>query len=254
MLRALCFMKILYFFKKLFKFLFHITNTKKIISDIGSFNICANQKQAEKIRLWFKKILDIVDVKLVVKGKVKEGNYLIISNHSSWLDIVILGSIFQTTFLSKIEISRWPVLGKITTAVDMLFIDRGAKNAANKAVQDISQYIQNNRNVTIFPEGTSSGGKGLLNFKPRLFASCIEANCPVQCVTIRYPFKGERMHPTVPFVRKNSLFLNILKVLFRNDIIAEVSIVDFVDTENKNRKDISKECYEIVKNNLEHNA
>ena len=58
----------------------------------------------------------------------------------------------------------------------------------------------------------------------------------------------------VPFVRKNSLFLNILKVLYRNDIIAEVSIVDFVDTKNKNRKDISKECYEIVKNNLERNA
>ena len=140
-------MKILYFLKKLFRFIIHITNTRKIISDIGAFDICANDVQSEKIRLWFKKILDIVDVELKIEGTIREGSYLIISNHSSWLDIVVLGSTFKTTFLSKIEISRWPILGKITTAVDMLFIDRGAKDAASNAVNGISQYLKNNRNV-----------------------------------------------------------------------------------------------------------
>ena len=182
-------MKILIFFKKLFRFISHITNTKKIISDIGDFKICANEGQSEKIRLWFKKILDIIEIKTVIRGKIKKGNYLIISNHSSWLDIIILGSTFRTTFLSKIEVSRWPIIGKITTAVDMLFINRGTKNAASLAVDGISAFLKNNRSVTIFPEGTSSGGKGLLKFKPRLFASCIETNSPVQCVIIKYPHK-----------------------------------------------------------------
>jgi len=247
-------MKILIFFKKLLKFILHITNTKKIISDIGAFKICANDKQSEKIRLWFKKILDIIEIKTIIKGEIKTGNYLIISNHSSWLDIVILGSTFKTTFLSKIEVSRWPIIGKITTAVDMLFINRGAKNAATLAVDGISEFIENNRNVTIFPEGTSSGGKGLLKFKPRLFASCINANCPVQCVIIKYPYKNKNIHPSVPFVRGNSLFLNILKVLFRNDIVAEITISELVNTKDKDRKSVAHECYEIVKNNLEKNA
>ena len=152
-------MRIFNFLKKLFRFIAHISNTKKIISDIGNFNICANEVQSEKIRLWFKKILDIIEVKTVIKGEIKKGSYLIISNHSSWLDIIILGSTFQTTFLSKIEVSRWPIIGKITTAVDMLFINRGAKNAASLAVNGISEFIENKRCVTIFPEGTSSGGK-----------------------------------------------------------------------------------------------
>jgi len=247
-------MKILIFFKKLLKFILHITNTKKIISDIGAFKICANDKQSEKIRLWFKKILDIIEIKTIIKGEIKTGNYLIISNHSSWLDIIILGSTFKTTFLSKIEVSRWPIIGKITTAVDMLFINRGAKNAATLAVDGISEFIENNRNVTIFPEGTSSGGKGLLKFKPRLFASCINANCPVQCVIIKYPYKNKNIHPSVPFVRGNSLFLNILKVLFRNDIVAEITISELVNTKDKDRKSVAHECYEIVKNNLEKNA
>ena len=64
-------MKILYFLKKLFRFIIHITNTRKIISDIGAFDICANDVQAEKIRLWFKKILDIVDVELKIEGTIK---------------------------------------------------------------------------------------------------------------------------------------------------------------------------------------
>ena len=217
-------MKILIFFKKLLKFILHITNTKKIISDIGVFKICANDKQSEKIRLWFKKILDIIEIKTITKGEIKTGNYLIISNHSSWLDIIILGSTFKTTFLSKIEVSRWPIIGKITTAVDMLFINRGEKNAAALAVDGISEFLENNRNVTIFPEGTSSGGKGLLKFKPRLFASCIDTSSPVQCVIIKYPYKNKNIHPSVPFVRGNSLFLNILKVLFQNDIVAEITI------------------------------
>jgi len=247
-------MKILYFVKKLFKFIFHITNTKKIITDIGNINICANKDQAEKIRLWFKKILKIADIKTEIKGTIKLGNYLIISNHSSWLDIIILGSTFQTTFLSKIEVSRWPIIGKITTAVDMLFINRGAKDAASLAVNGISEFLSNKRNVTIFPEGTSSGGKDLLKFKPRLFASVIETSSPVQCVTIKYPYKNKNIHPSVPFLRKNSLFLSILKVLFQNDIVAEITICDLVPSIGKDRKSITTECYDLIKNNLENNV
>ena len=85
-------MKILYFLKKLFRFIIHITNTKKIISDIGAFDICANDVQSEKIRLWFKKILDIVDVELKIEGTIREDSYLIISNHSSFSPIFVTTS------------------------------------------------------------------------------------------------------------------------------------------------------------------
>ncbi len=247
-------MKILIFFKKLLKFILLIIDTKKIIFDIGKFDVCANDVQAEKIRLWFQKILNIVDIKIKIKGEIKKGNFLIVSNHSSWLDIVILGSIFKTTFLSKIEVSRWPVIGRITTSVDMLFIDRGKKNAAAESIKNISNFISHKRNVTIFPEGTSSGGKTLLKFKPRLFSSCVDENCQVQCVVIKYPYKNKKIHPYVPFVRGNSLFFNIIKVLFSNDIKADITILEIVTTENKNRDTISNECYEIIKKNLEKNV
>tara|TARA_S200000501_G_scaffold372058_1_gene416353 strand:+ start:1203 stop:1949 length:747 start_codon:yes stop_codon:yes gene_type:complete len=247
-------MRIINFFKKLLKFVIHITNTRAIISDIGDFNICANNDQSEKIRLWFKKILDIIEVKTIIRGDVKQGNFLIISNHSSWLDIIILGSTFKTTFLSKIEVSKWPVIGKITTAVDMLFINRGEKDAASQAVSGISKFLSHNRNVAIFPEGTSSGGKKLLNFKPRLFASCIDTGCPVQCVIIKYPYKNKNIHPSVPFVRGNSLFLNILRVLFQRDLVAEITITELIETKGKDRKSISNECYQTIKNILESNV
>ncbi len=247
-------MRIINFFKKLLKFVIHITNTRAIISDIGDFDICANNDQSEKIRLWFKKILDIIEVKTIIRGDVKQGNFLIISNHSSWLDIIILGSTFKTTFLSKIEVSKWPVIGKITTAVDMLFINRGEKDAASQAVSGISKFLSHNRNVAIFPEGTSSGGKKLLNFKPRLFASCIDTGCPVQCVIIKYPYKNKNIHPSVPFVRGNSLFLNVLRVLFQRDLVAEITITELIETKGKDRKSISNECYQTIKNILESNV
>ena len=58
----------------------------------------------------------------------------------------------------------------------------------------------------------------------------------------------------MPFVRGNSLFLNILKVLFQRDIIADIIITDLVNTENKDRKTISNECYEIIKEKIENNV
>ena len=68
-------MRIINFFKKLLKFIVHITNTKAIIAEIGDFDICANDKQSEKIRLWFKKILDIIEVKTIIKGDIKPVSY-----------------------------------------------------------------------------------------------------------------------------------------------------------------------------------
>ena len=50
------------------------------------------------------------------------------------------------------------------------------------------------------------------------------------------------------------LFLNILKVLFQDDISAEITISDFVYTNNKDRRSIANECYEIIKKDLEKNA
>jgi len=76
----------------------------------------------------------------------------------------------------------------------------------------------------------------------------------VQCVIIKYPHKNKKIHPSVPFVRGNSLFLNILKVLFQRDIIADITITDLVNTENKDRKTISNECYEIIKEKIENNV
>ena len=70
-------MRLINFFKKLLKFIIHITNTIKIISDIGNYDVCANEEQSEKIRLWFKKILDIIEVKTIISGDIKKGNYLI---------------------------------------------------------------------------------------------------------------------------------------------------------------------------------
>ena len=76
----------------------------------------------------------------------------------------------------------------------------------------------------------------------------------MQCVIIKYPYKNKKIHPSVPFTRKDSLFFNILKVLFQNNITAEVTICDLIDVDGKDRRSIANECYDIVKNNLEKNA
>ncbi|MBH32375.1 MAG: hypothetical protein CMD90_01865 [Gammaproteobacteria bacterium] len=243
-------MKILYFFKKLFCLIKHISNTSRLfkgsLKNIAEF---ANHTEADIIRRWFKKIVECSGVKVSVDGEKPNKTCLIISNHISWLDIVIIGGIFETTFLSKSEVSKWPIIGSITRFADVIFIKRGTKDASEKAIKSLNRCLKYGRNVTIFPEGTTSDGNEILKFKPRLFASVINDNIPIQCVSISYPDKNNKTHKSVPFVRNDSLFLNILKVLFSKNIKAKVTIGKIIYPDNMDRRSLSDICYEEIKNN-----
>ena len=243
-------MRILGLLKKLFDLIKHVSNTKNLfkgsLKNIGEF---ANPIESDIIRRWFKKIVDCTGVKVLVEGEKPQKTCLIISNHISWLDIVIIGGIFETTFLSKSEVSKWPIIGSITRFADVIFIKRGTKDASENAIKSLNKCLKYGRNVTIFPEGTTSDGSEILKFKPRLLASVISDNIPIQCVSISYPDKNNETHKSVPFVRNDSLFLNVLKVLFSKNIKAKVTIGKIIYPNNMDRRSLGNVCYEEIKKN-----
>ena len=245
-------MKIYYFFKKFLCLIFYIIKTKKILKKYFSHGTSEiSREQSQVIKQWFLGIRDIIGVHVNIenKSKINDKNFLILSNHISWLDIIILGSIFETTFLSKSEVASWPVIGHITKSVDVLFIKRGSKDAAKQAIEMVQRSLMKNRNVVIFPEGTTSDGSSLLKFKPRLLASAIDISVPVKCVTITYPLEN-KINPVVPFVRSDSLFLSIIKILYSNKISVKIIIEELIETKGLDRKTLSNICFDKIKSNL----
>lgn len=92
---------------------------------------------------------------------------LIICNHSSYMDIVILSSLLPTSFIAKAEIAGWPLFGWLGKLQRTVFIQRKRTQAAAHLDQ-VTTALEEGRNLVLFPEGTSSDHNRVLPFKPTL--------------------------------------------------------------------------------------
>ena len=142
-------------------------------------------------RLFHIGFLKILNVKVNLVGKIhKERPGLLISNHASWIDISILSSLTNISFIAKSEVSKWPLFGFLAKLQDTVFIERRAIKAV-KQKNEINEVLHKGKRLVLFPEGTSSDGNRVLKFKSSLF-SVVEnktdnpENYLIQAVTICY--------------------------------------------------------------------
>ena len=203
--------------------------------------------------------LRIFGIKIKTFGKVSINSpILLISNHASYLDIIILGSLFKTSFIAKKEISKWPLLGILAKLQNTIFIDRrvsSLKSQENKIIK----HLNEKKNLVIFPEGTSSDGNRVLPFKSSLFnifEKNLNSKILVQTITIVY--KKINGIPMNRIERKNitwhsnmDLIPNIFNVLKKLSIEVEVIFNDeFLPSKEYDRKKLALHCWEKINYNL----
>lgn len=109
--------------------------------------------------------------KVTVFGKPLRKNVFFVANHLSWHDIPILAGITGTAFVAQDGVRDWPVIGWLAKLNRTIFISRTEKNNVAQQVAELRDAIAENWSVTLFPEGTTSDGRGLLPFKQSLFAT-----------------------------------------------------------------------------------
>ena len=114
-------------------------------------------------------IRNILGIKLKISGKQESRKVLFISNHVSYLDIIILGSVVNAVFVAKSEIRNWPIINKLCILGKTIFIERANRRSVKKQAVLIKENMKNGFNVILFPEGTSSDGSRVLSFKSSLF-------------------------------------------------------------------------------------
>lgn len=111
----------------------------------------------------------ICGIDVIVHGEpVASRPLLIASNHISYLDIIVFGSIAELEFVSKAEVADWPVIGALAKLADTVFIER-LRSRTLEARQDMAARLGKNRTLVFFPEATSGDGNRLLPFKSALF-------------------------------------------------------------------------------------
>ncbi|HVZ07082.1 lysophospholipid acyltransferase family protein [Rhodopila sp.] len=95
---------------------------------------------------------------------------LFVSNHSSWVDIPVLGGVLTASFVSKGEVAGWPVVGSIARLGRTVFVSR-SRTATGRERDDMRGRMQAGDNLILFPEGTSSDGSRVLPFRSAFFSA-----------------------------------------------------------------------------------
>jgi 1-acyl-sn-glycerol-3-phosphate acyltransferase len=95
------------------------------------------------------------------------------ANHHSWIDIAVMSGVTGCTFVANDGIEGWPLVGWLCTINNTIFVSRENRLSVSEQVEELRDAMAGEQPVTVFPEGTTHDGNGLLPFKPSLFAALI---------------------------------------------------------------------------------
>jgi 1-acyl-sn-glycerol-3-phosphate acyltransferase len=177
------------------------------------------------IQFYSRICLLIFRVRAEVKNKQsfakRKGGVLIISNHSSFLDIFILSSLFGSVFVSKAEVKYYPIFGQIAWLSGVVFFDRSSPREKTRVLRKIA-YNYWDRILAVFPQGTTGSIADRLPFNRGIF-KVTELNQDIRLlpVTLRYKHDDE-----VSWSRPQTLKENAMKVSARKEIRVKVVVHD----------------------------
>ena len=197
------------------------------------------------IRWWSLLLLKIFKINLVVNNDLKKilckKNYLIVSNHISWIDIFVINSAYPVAFVAKQSISKWPILSWLVKAAETIFIDRKRMTKIKKTSKEVENFLQHKGSICIFPEGTSTDGSQLLNFKSTLLQTTIKKNISVLPIAIQYLHK-QKFCSAPAYYADLSLLDSIRNLIKFDNIEAKLTILPEIKSIS-DRKILANEAY-----------
>ncbi len=203
------------------------------------------------INWWMRHIMRIVGIRINQYGTPLTTNVLFVSNHISFLDIIVISSVIPVRFLSKHSVRYWPVIGYLTTLSGSLFIKRGNHVELSRTLSSIKQALSNTRPVLIFPEGTTSIGTQVLKFRSGLFQAALDSHVPVQALTLHY---RRNQHPDrlAAYIDQDNFLISLLRVLAQPQTEVHLSFTPPIDTHGFNRQALAAYCHARISQNLQY--
>ena len=141
---------------------------------------------------YYRVLCSLLRIRVRVNGApMRDRAVLYVSNHVSWADILVIGSVAPVAFVAKREVASWPLVGITAKIQRTVFVDRTRRHQAAEAVADIVKRLKDGVSVVLFAEGTSSDGNRVLPFRSALLGAVEEAsahagNMLIQPMSISY--------------------------------------------------------------------
>jgi 1-acyl-sn-glycerol-3-phosphate acyltransferase len=208
-----------------------------------------NQQQRDaRVQVWAMQLLRIWGIDLEVRGKpVTLGPALLVCNHISWLDIVVIHSTRHCRFVSKSELRDWPVLGTLATGGGTLYIERAQRKDAMRMVKDMAKSLGEGDVLAVFPEGTTGDGIGMLPFHANLIQSAIEAEAPIQPLALQFvDAKTNEISMAARYIDDDTLLDSVWSTLNARGLKAVVNFGELQSAQDRDRRAWSLDLHREV--------
>lgn len=135
---------------------------------------------------WCRALCRALAVRIEVIGVPPPPGSLLVSNHLSYVDVLVLGASVDAAFLSKAEVARWPLIGRLARDFDTLFLVRERHRELPAMNHQIATTLERGVGVVLFPEGTSHRGDRVHEFRTSLLAPAAEGGLRVWAACLSY--------------------------------------------------------------------
>ncbi len=188
---------------------------------------------------WSRQLLDILGVRLDAHLTGVAPGSLIVANHISWLDIYALNAARPMAFISKSEVRRWPLIGWLAANTDSVFLNRGSRRHAKAVNVQISGLLNADKDVAMFPEGTTTDGTHLLNFHGALLQPAVDTGRPVQPVALSY-LDADGCRSLVPaYIGETTLGESIAAILACRSLTVRLRPTPPLDAQTMQRRELA---------------
>lgn len=178
---------------------------------------------------------------------------LVICNHLSYVDVLVLFTRYPALFITSREIERTPFLGQITKLAGCFFVERRKErrtpDEAERELALMRRRLGEGFNIFLFPEGTSSDGRAVLPFKAHFFQLAVETGCSIQPVHLRY--LGDNRH-VPPWYGDMSFLPHFLEVCRQKEISVNVRRLEKISPRGKDRFSLKDEAENSIRSAHEH--
>ena len=133
-----------------------------------------------------RQVLSVHGIESIASGAEVPVQAVLVSNHVSWLDPIVVAAHVPCVPVSKADVLDWPVFGSLARDLGVVFVSRGSAGSGASALRSVRAALDAGACVLNFPEGTTSEGDGVLPFRPGMFGLALRAGAPIVPVAIRY--------------------------------------------------------------------
>jgi len=179
-------------------------------------------------------------------------HYLIIANHLTYADILVMASLMPTVFITSVELKQTFPLGFFAWLGGCLFVERRSRAGLKREIEEIEAVLALGTSVTLFPEGTTSNGDTVQPFKNSLITAAITTGTDLLPVCIRYRAANGRLvdltnRDSIYYYGGTTFFQHLPRFLALKSLDVECVILKPIAAhQHLSRKDLATQAHQVI--------